>query len=412
MFSVLSHGTFARLFAAQCVALVGTGLLTVALGLLAYDLAGDDAGAVLGAALSIKMAAFVGLAPIADAIAARLPRKAVLIGADIVRASVAVFLPFIDAVWQIYVLIFVLQAASATFTPAFQATIPDLFEDEGEYTKALALSRIAYDIENLMSPALAGLLLLVMGYHWLFIGTVLGFLGSAVLVKLAAMPERKTGADAASFGERASRGVRLYLATPRLRGLLALTLAAASASAFVLVNTVVLVRSGYGGSEGDVALALAAYGFGSMTAAWMLPRVLERHADRPTMLTGAIALTLLLLALGSAMAAFGPPPWPGLLAAWALLGFFYSTVLTPSARLLRRSADPELRPPLFAAQFALSHACWLVGYAVAGWAGAALGLPVAMLILAAIAVVACVAAAALWPSEPDHSSGNASAASG
>ncbi len=124
MLTVLKHPIYARLFSAQVIALLGTGLLTVALGLLAYDIAEESAGAVLGTALAIKMVAYVGLSPVANALAERLPRKAVLIGADLIRAGTAVFLPFIDAVWQIYALIFVLQTASASFTPAFQATIP------------------------------------------------------------------------------------------------------------------------------------------------------------------------------------------------------------------------------------------------------------------------------------------------
>lgn len=120
---------------------------------------------MLGAAYAIKMVAYVGLAPVAAALVVRLPRRAVLIGADLARAGVALCLPFIDAVWQVYVLIFVLQAASATFTPAFQAAIPDVLPDEADYTRALSLSRLAYDIENLVSPALAGVLLTVMSYH-------------------------------------------------------------------------------------------------------------------------------------------------------------------------------------------------------------------------------------------------------
>ncbi len=55
MLSVLKNRTYRHLFAAQVIALVGTGLMTVALGLLAYDLAGADAGVVLGTALAIKM---------------------------------------------------------------------------------------------------------------------------------------------------------------------------------------------------------------------------------------------------------------------------------------------------------------------------------------------------------------------
>lgn len=49
---------------------------------------------------------------------------------DVVRAAVAIFLPFITEVWQVYVLIFLLQSASAAFTPTFQATIPDILPDE------------------------------------------------------------------------------------------------------------------------------------------------------------------------------------------------------------------------------------------------------------------------------------------
>jgi hypothetical protein len=32
-------------------------------------------------------------------------------------------LPFVDQIWQVYVLVFVLQSCSAAFTPTFQATI-------------------------------------------------------------------------------------------------------------------------------------------------------------------------------------------------------------------------------------------------------------------------------------------------
>ena len=74
MLNTLRNRTFRHLFAAQVIALLGTGLATVALGLLAWQLAGEDAGLVLGAALAIKMIAYVTLAPIAAAIATRLKR--------------------------------------------------------------------------------------------------------------------------------------------------------------------------------------------------------------------------------------------------------------------------------------------------------------------------------------------------
>lgn len=399
MIDILKHPIYARLFGAQVIALLGTGLLTVALGLLAFDLAGDKAGAVLGTAYAIKMIAYVGLAPISAAIAEKLPRKAVLIGADLMRASVALFLPFIDSIWQIYALIFVLQAASATFTPAFQAIIPDILNDEKDYTKALSLSRLAYDLENLISPALAGILLTVMSYHWLFGGTVVGFIGSAVLVAVTLIPTPKQKKKQRPFIERLTRGTRIYLATPRLRGLLALNFAAAAAGAFVLVNTVVIVRAGYGATETHVAYALAAFGGGSMLAALTLPRMLETISDRLLMIGAAFLLAG--LTIGHAFYVFsdGLAAWGAFLFAWAMSGALYSAILTPSGRLLRHSAHAEDRPTIFVAQFALSHACWLLTYPIAGWAGEAFGLPVTMFILGILAFSGAIVALFVWRPE-------------
>jgi len=397
MIGILRNPTFRALFSAQVIALVGTGLLTVGLGLLAYDLAGERAGVVLGMALTLKMVAYVGLSPVAQAVATRLPRKAVLVGADVVRASVALCLPFVSEVWQIYALIFVLQSASATFTPAFQATIPDVLPDEGDYTRALSLSRLAYDLENLLSPALAALLLTLVSYSWLFVGTVLGFVISGGLVLLAAVPPLGKDARQRPFRERLTRGIRIYLATPRLRGLWALNLAASAVGAFVLVNTVVLVRSSYGGDERSLAVAMAAFGAGSMGAAMVLPRVLERMADRPVMMMGAQGLVVVALIMGALLAFDGLPGWTVFLLVWVMIGFLYASVLTPSGRLLRRSAHAEDRPAVFAAQFALSHACWLVTYPTAGWAAQGLGMGGALVLLGLMALVGVIVARAVWP---------------
>ncbi|WP_292741710.1 MFS transporter, partial [Methylophaga sp. UBA2687] len=165
MFNILRHRTYRHLFFAQVVALLGTGLATVALTLMAFDLAGNDAGQVMGTAMAIKMIAYVLIAPLASALAESVPRRVMLVSLDIVRAVTALALPFVTEVWEVYVLIAVLQSASAAFTPTFQSIIPDTLPDEDDYTKALSLSRLAYDLENLISPALAAIFLLVTSWH-------------------------------------------------------------------------------------------------------------------------------------------------------------------------------------------------------------------------------------------------------
>ena len=400
MLDVLRNRTYRRLFLAQVIALLGTGLATVALGLLAFDLSGDRAGAVLGTALAIKMIAYVAVAPVAGAFAEVLPRRAMLVTLDVIRAAVALCLPFVTEIWQVYVLIFVLQSASAAFTPAFQATIPDVLPAEKDYTRALSLSRLAYDLESLVSPILAAALLTVISFHSLFAGTVFGFLASAALVVSVTLPN-PPAKERRSIYERTTRGLKIYLATPRLRGLLALCLTVSAAGAIVIVNTVVFVQAKFELTASDTAIALAAFGSGSMLAALLLPRLLDRVSDRFVMLYGAALLSAGLIATAFI------ETYSLLLALWFLLGIGYSVVQTPSGRLLRRSAHPEDRPALFAAHFALNHACWLITYPLAGWLGVAIGLPGTALVMAAMGAAGLVAALSLWEmadeAEVEHS---------
>ena len=79
MLDILRHRTYRHLFLAQVVALLGTGLATVALSLLAFDLAGDQAGQVLGTAMAIKMVAYVLIAPLESDLAETIPRCALLV---------------------------------------------------------------------------------------------------------------------------------------------------------------------------------------------------------------------------------------------------------------------------------------------------------------------------------------------
>lgn len=390
MLEVLGNRTYRHLFVAQVVALVGTGLATVALALLAFDLAGDKAGQVLGFALAIKMVAYIVVAPVAAAFADFWPRRSMLVALDLVRALVALSLPFVSAVWQVYVLIFLLQSASAAFTPTFQATIPDILSDDKDYTRALSLSRLAYDLESVVSPMLAAALLTVLSFHSLFAGTVVGFLLSAGLVASVTLPAAKK-IDVGSIYERTTRGGRIYLATPRLRGLLVLNVVIAAASAMVIVNTVVLVQVSFGLTQKLTALALAFFGGGSMAVALGLPNLLQRFSDREVMLSGG-AILVVGLWLGGVVGSFY-----GLLLLWLLLGAGYSLAQTPTGRLLKRSAHAEDRPALFAAQFALSHACWLFMYPLAGWLGVEFGLAVAFVMLGVVGAVAWLVCWWVWP---------------
>ena len=68
--------------------------------------------------------------------------------------------------------------------------------------------------------------------------------------------------------------------------------ATAAGGAMVFVNTVVIVQSVFDLAQQATAWALAAFGVGSMTAAVVLPRILNRLKDRTAMLMGAGIMSL------------------------------------------------------------------------------------------------------------------------
>lgn len=133
-----------------------------------------------------------------------------------------------------------------------------------------------------------------------------------------------------------------------------------------------------------------------MLAALVVPRLLDKVGDRAMMVAAAAVLTIGLSSM-AALFASGAVYWQVVLAGWFALGIAYSMSVTPSGRLLRRSANAEDRPAVFAAQFALSHGCWLIAYPIAGQVGARIGQPAAFAALAVLAGIGTLTAITLWP---------------
>ena len=351
---------------------------------------------MLGLALALKMVAYVTVSPVVTALARNISRRRLLIGLDLGRAGLVLLIPLVDSVWQVFVLVFLLNACSAGFTPTFQAAIPDVLPDTDTYTEALSLSRLAYELEALLSPAIAAALLGLVSYGALFSLNGFAFLISASIIALTVIPQPAGGSDPRGLLRRTGSGVRRFLATPRLRGLFWLNFVVAAAGAMVLVNTVVYVKDLFGMSDVAVAWALVAAGTGSILAAVLLPTVLRRVRDRSAMRAGGWLLAAG-LAAGVLIADYA-----ALLGCWFDLGVGLSTVQTPAGRLIRRSAPSEDRPALFAAQFSLSHLFWLLTYPLAGLAGRLLGLGATSAALAVLAAVGVMIAASSWPAEPDE----------
>ncbi len=376
------------LFSAQIVSLLGSGVTTVGLALFAYQMTGGaSATAVIGNALFLRILAFLLFSQPAGVIADRYNRKNILVIADVVRFGLLVLFPFITEIWQIYVLIFVINGVTAFFTPTYEASIPEIVGDE-HYVRALSYSRVAVNAEAIASPALAGLLVMFVSVRWVFWLDALTYLVSAVLVLLVAMPRMKRSFERLSvsvFLSEVTTGTRIILREPSLREAIILSFVEALAGAAAIVATVVYVRDVLYYGDTAYTLVMAGLGIGSTVAAIALGRMTGRYekdsSDRAALhgrrhkwarialIAGGVILGALLLP------GFLKPSIVVFAGMWFLNGVGQVLIAIPSSTLLAEHTTESERGRAYAAHFALTHACWLLTYPAIGYSSSYFGTP-------------------------------------
>lgn len=396
---------FRLLFSAQIISLLGSGVTTVGLALFAYQITGGaSATAVIGNALMLRILAFLLFSQPAGVIADRVSRKQILIIADLIRFGLLALFPFINSVWQINALIFAINAVTAFFTPTFEASIPEVVGDE-QYVKALSFSRVAVDAEAVAAPAVAGLLVALLGLRWVFWFDAITYLFSALLVAFVIIPRAAKTMTPLSwriFFEEITHGTRVLLREPSLRQALTLSLAEATAGAAAIVVTVAYVRDVLRRGETAFAMMMAALGLGSTVAALLLGRAsgrYERGARNKAILHGrrhqwtaqALMLGGTVLGLLLLPGVFVPPLFVfGLL--WMLNGAGQALIAIPSSTLLAEHTREEERGRAYAAHFALTHACWLLTYPAVGHAAARWGAPATFTVAGIVCLLITLAA--------------------
>lgn len=360
--SLWSNGVFQKLYWAHVVSLVGSGVSSVALGLLAHALVGASASAVLGYTLAIRIVVIVLFSPWAGQIAERCGARAMLIMSDLARVVVVGAFFFVDSVWQIYVLAFFLNLGSALFTPIYKAVIPGVVTEK-DYPKALAFGSIAYDTSSIIGPALAGLLIATIGFRGSFLFDAVTFLISALLV--IALPRMAIEAPKAAR-TAPWHGLGAMFGRMPLRESLLLALQVSVAGAFVLVATVDFVKNELALSDRSYAWAMAVYGLGSVCGALTYSH--GRPAIRNAMVNLGAPVMICALALSGNFHSYAH-----LLIAWAFIGAIQSLLGIRGSELLAANSDKQERAHIYAAHFALSHAGWGITYPLAGWLTSRLG---------------------------------------
>jgi MFS family permease len=125
---VLSRGGFRTLLIGQGVSSLGDWMATIAFMALALAITGDSAA--VGGILVLRLAPAAIAGPLTARIVPRWNRRNAMLAMDALRAGAIALVPFVHALWWIYLWAFVVEAASLVFLPARDASIPDLVDKE------------------------------------------------------------------------------------------------------------------------------------------------------------------------------------------------------------------------------------------------------------------------------------------
>jgi len=356
LFQSLRNPVFARLYAAQTTNLLGGALTWVGLALLAFDLAGKNSAIVLSTALTLRVTAFVLLAPLAGAIADRFDRKRIMVVTHLARMVLVGLLPFVTQIWQIYALVLSLNVFYAFFTPTYQATIP-LVTGQNDYPQAIALSSATFQLLGVLGPSVAGAVAAFVGARQVFFLDALTFLIAAILI--VTLPGQLRVEQTTPQVRTVSRtwrdikdGTTRLFADAPLRYALAMQLVASVTGAQILVNTIGYVQGTLSLGSVQYGWVMGAFGIGATIAAVVVGSLSQRWARTTLILVGVLLITIALLPANQAGLGF-------LMVLWLIAGAGQTCVNVSAQTLIADRTPTDAQGRVYGAQFAWSHLWWV-----------------------------------------------------
>ncbi|MFN8487095.1 MAG: MFS transporter [Caldilineaceae bacterium] len=358
----LRHRTFRLLFGGQLVSDLGDWLDFLAL--IALIVSGWNLGTSALAALAVAVALpFAVIAPLSGVWTDRLPRKPLMVAADLGRALVVFGLVFAPNLYTVLTLVFVRGVFSTFFGPARQATIA-LVVPHDDLLAANSLSQLAYQLTKILGPALGGLLVAAVGPRFAFLVDAVTFLISAAFIvqlpNSASAPQAKAAIEeqTPSFWCEFRAGLS-YLIHRR-----ALVMAVASNSAAILIlftfdSLGVLALRELGIGEALFGLTVGSIGLGTAAGAITIGQWGKRIHPFVTMGAGQIGggLVVALLGVAATLHARGTGAW---MIVYLLIGLAAAAVFVPYGYVVQVEAPPALLGRVFATAGGIQNAVLLL----------------------------------------------------
>jgi MFS family permease len=376
----LQEREFRLFFTGQLVSLVGDAVTPFALAWAVLDLTGSARD--LGFVIAAKTAPLVIFLLVGGVFADRLPRRAVMLSADVARmavqaATAALLLSHTAHVWELVVLQALAGTGTAFFNPASTGLTP-MTVSAGRLQEANALRGMSMGLTQFAGPALAGILIVTVGPGYALAIDAASFGVSAFYLARLHLPPH-VSVPPQSFGRDLLDGWRDFTA----RSWVWLVVISASLGNMMggvwLVLAAVWIKDGHGGAGAWTTILVVSAVGGLVAGAAAL-----RLRPRRPLLVGCIAVLpnsapIIVLALKL--------PWQVLIVTALVTGFGNMLFNTLWETTLQQHISAASLSRVSAYDWFGSLLCEPIGVALAGVVAAGIGMSQTLWIAAAVDLV-------------------------
>lgn len=371
---------FFRLWMSQVLAAFGDWLGFLAILIIATRIGGESPAAAISLVMTARLVPGFFLAPVAGVLVDRWDRKRVMVVCDVVRAGALLLLPFIHSLLALVVVSLVIEVATLLWSPAKEASVPNLVPT-GHLTTANSLSLVAaYGTFPLASLAFA---LLTPAGEWLggfdalawlqldqaslaIYVDVLAHVAAAVMISTLALPRREREPNSASsrridFGQtfrELKEGWQFMFVNPVVRAvMLAVSTGLIGGGMLVPLGEIFSRQILDAGSAG-FPLLMTALGFGVAGGVVALS-AFQARIPKVVVFCWSVIVAGVALTLGAAMSDIAPA-----VVFVAVLGVCAGAVYVLGFTILHETVADELRGRIFSALYTLVRFCLLLAFAV------------------------------------------------
>jgi MFS family permease len=267
---------FRDLLVGQGVSSLGDWMGTVALMALVLQL--TDSPLAVGGILTLRLLPAAVGAPLAAKAAGRWDRRRTMLAMDLTRAGMVFAIPFVRALWWIYLWGFLLEVASIVFLPARDSSIPDLVDGNEDLALAngliLGTSYGSIPIGAALFAAVAALPVQLAGrpYALVFFIDAATFVVSFLCIARLTQLGPSTAAEA-DGDEHPDLRFRDAFAIPLVAAVMPAALAVSLGLGALFSLGIVFVRDVLHASDAEFGVLIALFGVGAVQGLVVLQRL-------------------------------------------------------------------------------------------------------------------------------------------